>query len=134
MDSITYAAHKAIVAADKAQRATTPEPTYPGLQPLACHRDVHAAYAGAEGTDLHISLGREAWVELLALQMEMIAAGFTPPASLATEGCDVIISPGEVHIHSATDKGDATWIATLSTRDTGRPDYRKRTGWSEQVV
>ena len=124
MDSITHALYRAIVSADAQQRdverekhrinsAPTPGAiSFAGLKPLSTRKSVHEAYAGAAATDLHISL--EMSPDLLAVQMEMINAGFRPPASMYIHGADVIISPERIDVYVPSDDGNDSWAVVLS--------------------
>jgi hypothetical protein len=132
MDSITHALYRAITAQNAAQKAAETiehRKVTAGLQALAIRPSVHQAYLGAAGTDLHIALG--ACDELLALQMEFIAAGYSPPATMATDGAEVIISPGRVDVMAGTDDGNGSWTAILAKKD---PQHRgdRRAIWEEQ--
>lgn len=130
MDSITHSLFKALAAANAQQSSITPAPPG-GLRPFAERPDTHMGYAGAAGTDLFITLA--ASPELLALQLEFVAAGFTPPAGMCLNGADVILAPGEVQLFVSTDNAEATWMATLARSD---PQHRhdRRAAWSEQVL
>lgn len=144
MDSITHALYRAIAADNNHQRSVefgnhptrTPEEMISGLQPLSKRRPIHDCYADAAGTDLHISLTRGD--ELLALQLEFIAGGFCPPASMYLEGADVVIAPGEVELFVGCDNGSSTWTATLRLHNPSahyRHDQRgPKAGWTEQVA
>jgi hypothetical protein len=140
MDSITHALYKAITTDDAHQRkveaGSSPragDEVTAGLQPISRRKHVHDAYADATPTDFHIALERGP--ELLALQLEFIAAGYCPPAGLNENGADVIISPGRIDVYVATDDGQATWSAILEARTSGRPgDYAKKVRWEEQVA
>jgi hypothetical protein len=142
MDSITHALYKAIVADDQHQRrndnAGIGALSTAGLQPLSKRQGVHEAYAGAAETDLHITLERGP--ELLALNMEFIAAGYAPPGGFSQCGGDVIIGEGRIDLHVPTDDGKGSWVATLqaSSRPSGRSgsvDFTPRkAGWTEQTV
>ena len=132
MDSITHALYKAVTAEHALQQAADKcEAPFKlsGLQPINKRKHVWDAYADAAATDLHIALG-SAFPELLALQLEFIAAGFSPPAGLAECGADVFISPGRVDVYVPTDNGQGTWSAILGT---GGTRVGKRTVWEEQT-
>jgi hypothetical protein len=140
MDSITHTLYRAITAEHNAQRAkdkaTEPHLQLSGLQPINKRKHVWDAYADCSATDIHISLGSsECLSELLALQLEFIAAGFTPPAGMVECGGDVFISPGRVDLYVPSDDpkpGEGTWTAILGPRsDRGAG---KRTGWEEQTI
>jgi hypothetical protein len=142
MDSITHALYKAI-AADNAHQNNEefrswspgkPAAETAGLRPLATRKHVWDAYAGAAGTDLHIALTRGD--ELLALQLEFIAAGFCPPAGMYIDGAEVIISPGRVELMASTDDGKASWTASLMKRRSlgGQIDIRGPKAFWEELV
>lgn len=134
MDSITHALYRAITAEEDRQRRLVDagfgnQKTSGGLACFSEHPDVHQAYLGAASTDLYIALLRSP--ELLALQMEFLAAGFNVPATMSLEGVDVIISAGRIDImaNCEGEDGPETWTAILSRDD--RKGGRKAE-WSEQ--
>ncbi len=131
MDSITHALYRAIVAEHIAQqpREGLGGPlSFAGLQPMSKRQSVHEAYAGAAMTDMHISLG-SCFAELLALQLEFVSAGYSPPADMSITGADVIISPGRVDVYVPTENG-GTWSAILAASPSDRGG--RRAGWEEQ--
>lgn len=135
MDSITHALYRSITSEHAAQqpREGLGGPlSYAGLQPLSKRPSVHETFAGAAQTDLHIVLG-SCLPELLALQLEFVAAGFAPPGDMAVTGADVFISPGRVDVYVPTEEGK-TWTAVLTSRieQTGRG--LRRAGWEEEVA
>lgn len=145
MDSITHALYRAITSADAAYKANEASrrianhsdpmfPSYAGLRPLALTPTIHEAYAGAAKTDLYIPLEKSP--ELLALQMEFIAAGYNPPAGLYENGADAIISPGRIDVHVSSDNGEGTWVAMLvaNNHSDGRGPREKRACWQEETT
>jgi hypothetical protein len=138
MDSISHALYRAIMVDDAHQRKVEDmdkpigdeRPNQAGLQPLTLRKDVHDAYNGAAGTDLHIELERGP--ETLCLYMEFVAAGFCPPASLVT-GATVILAPGEVSLFAICDSGNDTWCAALRVRDPDAHPSNRKAGWTEQL-
>lgn len=91
-----------------------------GLQPLATRPEVLAVYKDvAAGTDLHIHL-TGGGSELLALWLEMTAAGLDVPAGLVHDGADVVLSPGSVSIYVDGDDGVDLWHGYLHQDKDGR--------------
>lgn len=132
MDSITHALYRSLNAEHTTQQQIDKaEPPFKtsGLQPMAKRRSVHDAFADAAPTDLHITLG-VCFAELLALQLEFVSAGYSPPADMAITGADVIISPGRVDVYVPTEDGK-TWAAILSNKSSERGG--RRAGWEEQL-
>lgn len=136
MDSITHALYRVIVAEHDIQRAAdqADEPfKTSGLQPVSKRKPVWDTYPDAAGTDLHVAFGSETcFAELLALQLEFVAAGFSPPAGMVTCGADVFISPGRIDVYVPSDDGEKTWSAILAS-STGKGMGRKA-GWTEEMV
>lgn len=138
MDSITHALYRAVSRADVDQRAATPAErretlgaavpdSRAGLQPLAVRPNVHDGYAGASGTDLHITLPRTP--ETLALFLEFTAMGLNPPVSLIEGEAEVILAPGDISVFAPQDNAAGIWCGQLQSAKGGR-----RTEWKEQVL
>lgn len=137
MDSITHALYKAVTAEDAHQRSVADAmvqgfgngaPQEAGLRPLSSVAEV-TEYPDHAPTDLFIELTEGP--ELLALQMELIAAGYCPPAGLYKAGADVIISPGRVEVFAPTDTGVSMWCATLEAFTSPDRNGNRRAGWQE---
>ena len=94
MDSITHALYRAITVEEDRQRRLVDaglgnQKVNGGLMCFSERPDIHQAYLGAKSSDLYISLLRSP--ELLALQMEFVAAGFNVPATMFTQGVDCLL-------------------------------------------
>ena len=140
MDSITHALFKAIAAENRRQIASAqPETTIgaavpgdhdAGLQPLARRPQVHDTFAGARGTDLHISLLTRS-EEVLALFMELCSSGFAPPVSLIEGEAEVIIGEGHIEVFAPFDDASASWVGILDKRVNNSKNGDRRSFWSE---
>ena len=118
MDSTTHALHKAIVA--QADR-----PGVLPLQSLSKNKRAQETFAATPPNSLYVGLLPSP--ELLAFQLELLAAGHKCPASLYEQGCNVIITDTTIIVSD----NDGSWYATLAPGQ-GRAGHAA--GWAVKDV